>query len=519
MLALTKRLASIALSMGVVGSTLIANSKQILVHADGNITFLNKINLPEDLFATPPSKLDKAVESKVKEIRKEYPNYNQGNPLQIHDPLDLTAFAKLVNSDAKYDFSGKRVELQDDIDLEEFCNLPLETDEPGDDRTFELTPEIITNSFSLIGTVKTPFKGTFDGNGKTITGMGIFTTAKPGTEKICGGLFGYILDAEIKNLTVGDDTKESSVVAFGGKGITEICIGGLIGCAENSRIENCKTAVSIFVDKANDKKIPHSKVFAGGILGLGLGAVTVVRCSAAGNIFSHCGGGEKSCAGGILGASRDTHLTIEKCKASGNISSSADNSIGSYAGGIVGAIDNRHVILRECYASGNVGTRIATPKGGHAGAAGIVGRFDGANEDIIEISMCCAEQGEISAFTSGPAPIRACGLFGELPNDNCDYTSKIVNCHSGSSSINAALALVAEKAVKRPTSGKRKQFDIDAFSNVIAICAFGKSPIFDETVTYFSQLDDDIPSRDPDDSGTAVERPDWLEGLFTLLNF
>jgi len=82
-----------------------------------------------------------------------------------------------------------------------------------------------------IGTSSSPFKGTFDGNGHTITGLkqNIYVEGD-----INGGLFGYADGARIKNLgVIGGDIKADTHRFF------TAAAGGIVGRAYNCIIGNC----------------------------------------------------------------------------------------------------------------------------------------------------------------------------------------------------------------------------------------------------------------------------------------
>lgn len=91
-----------------------------------------------------------------------------------------------------------------------------------------------------IGVNTHPFKGNFDGNNKTISGLNISVAGNN------VGLFGYISGATIKNLTVNGSVKGSSNV------------GGVVGYALNSTIENVTNNASI--SSTTDKYVDYSIV-------------------------------------------------------------------------------------------------------------------------------------------------------------------------------------------------------------------------------------------------------------------
>ena len=93
--------------------------------------------------------------------------------IAIYTYNELVAFANSVNNGNSY--AGKTVVLGADIDL----------------MNAEWTP---------IGTSSNPFKGTFDGNGKTVSNL-VVTGYKSDV-----GFFGYTTDGEVKNLTIKNAT-------------------------------------------------------------------------------------------------------------------------------------------------------------------------------------------------------------------------------------------------------------------------------------------------------------------------
>lgn len=97
--------------------------------------------------------------------------------------------------------------------------------------TLTLTEDItISESFTPIGTPQNPFRGTFDGNGHTITFSGDIDS-----ESAYQGLFGYASGATIKNLQI-----EGALLSEPTSGNSEIYSGLLLGYGNNVTIENCE---------------------------------------------------------------------------------------------------------------------------------------------------------------------------------------------------------------------------------------------------------------------------------------
>ena len=105
-----------------------------------------------------------------------------------------------------------------------------------------------------IGTKANPFVGTFDGNGKTISGLNLTTTGAAHE-----GLFGYVISSTVKNFTVdGGITIDVSKTANEGN-------LGVIGYAGNGTvIQNITSHVEVAV---NDAVTNGKYQYVGGIVG------------------------------------------------------------------------------------------------------------------------------------------------------------------------------------------------------------------------------------------------------------
>ena len=187
----------------------------------------------------------------------------------------------------------------------------------------EWTPIGIGNGTENNGaTIDFPYSGTFDGNGHTISGLNVNYRNKN------GGLFCYVMNATIKNLTVAGSVTHSS-----GDGVA---YGGIVGCADSSTIENCTNRCTV-----------TGNWYAGGIVGWSTDS-DIIGCANFGNISSPffsggiCGkiGGQNDAAG--------IDATIRDCYNVGMVS-------GNYAGGITGQSDSEHIdiLIANCY---NVGS-------------------------------------------------------------------------------------------------------------------------------------------------------------------
>lgn len=202
---------------------------------------------------------DEPIIPDKKECELEAETIDSKEYLYIDSVEDMYAFSKSVNSGTAYE--GQTVVLRNSLDFTKYNDR---TDVCGNGVAFE-----------PIGTSSNSFKGTFDGNNKTIKNLIINNEGSDNQ-----GIFGYIDGATIKNLqinninilgkeNVGSLIGYSSGSSISGISITNINvrssnssnysgIGGVIGYVHNNT--NMK---DIFIDTVN----VESKACAGGIIG------------------------------------------------------------------------------------------------------------------------------------------------------------------------------------------------------------------------------------------------------------
>ena len=165
----------------------------------------------------------------------------------IYTAEELAGFAKLVNEGNT--FAKKTVKLGEDINL-------------------------AGANWTPIGTKKTPFKGTFDGQGNTISNMKVALG-----ENSYAGLFGYGNGATVKSIAMNN--VNVSAYSFS---------GSVVGQMYTGTIDDCHVTGSV--------KITSQYAYAGGIVGGDY--VTLTNCSVLadnGEITVK----EKTGAGGICG--------------------------------------------------------------------------------------------------------------------------------------------------------------------------------------------------------------------------
>lgn len=246
----------------------------------------------------------------------------QDNPFQIETAAELAYFAKNVNAGNWYD--GEYIVLKNDLDL----------------NNQEWTP---------IGNARKPFKGNFDGNNHTVTGMKISGALD------CVGLFGgctrHNVYSAIKNITV----KNSDIHG-------EKFVGAIVGRAEEINIENCRSIGNTIngetdvggicgkIGGYSGGKVSQcynsSKVTGGGRVGgiAGMGSIAE-NCLNTGEI-TIIGEAYRSACGGIFGIFGDatTSARVTACVNLGKVSG------GESFGGIVGKTETSstgHIL--NCY--------------------------------------------------------------------------------------------------------------------------------------------------------------------------
>lgn len=301
----------------------------------------------------------------------------QDDPFQIETAAQLAHFAKTVNEGEAYLY--KYIVLTADIDL----------------ANKEWTP---------IGNHSNPFKGNFNGDNHTVTGMQI------SGELDRVGLFGectkHNVNSAIKNITVKD-----SVIC----GIN--FVGAIVGYAEEINIENCrsigntingKTDVDGICGKIGGYSVGKvsqcynsSKVTGRGRVGgiAGMGGIAE-NCLNTGEIMI-INKAYQSAGGGIFGIFDDTtaSASITACVNLGKVSG------GESFGGIVGSTDSKSTgHISNCYYNMD-----AITGGFDAGTALTAGQLCGAlpkgldsaswKEGSVDTSTAKATQGRFGTAT------------------------------------------------------------------------------------------------------------------------
>jgi len=227
---------------------------------------------------------------------------------------------------------------------------------------------ILMNDIDLVGwgnwnpigpTNPSCFRGIFDGNGYAVKNMTVSKGSDSGAQWV--GLFGFVYNAEIKNLGVVNGN-----VYLEWPGTSSGRAGGIMGNAHSTDITNCYftgNVQAIATSTSNDS-------FAGGIMGGG--AVSRVdNCYNIGTVTSTAT--DRAHAGGIAGGQL-SFVYFNNCYNAGTVSAFRDSTyLNSYsaAGGITGDCGANEKV-DNCYNAGKISTRGSSSEGNNY-EGGIVG--------------------------------------------------------------------------------------------------------------------------------------------------
>ncbi len=169
---------------------------------------------------------------------------------------DLVDFAAAVNEGGNLvefmDAEGKVV-LLDDIDMS------------GVESWVPIGNAGMTSAYEADGTA---FKGHFDGKGHSILNLKMTPDlASTGVDGRTYGLFGFVQDAVIENLTLGAAEGDSGELTFSANGTTDV--GVLAGVVRNSTVRNCVNHIPMTVNgNATDNKRTTMAGFAGFVISM-----------------------------------------------------------------------------------------------------------------------------------------------------------------------------------------------------------------------------------------------------------
>ena len=273
------------------------------------------------------------------------------------------------------------------------------------DLTFHCTAE---DPWVPIGTENAPFRGSYNGNGYTISGL-----YAAGTDLEPVGLFGAAEGATIACIDLADS-------AFSGG-----TVGAIAGRIEYCGVVDCCTAGDVSVSLTSESGV------AGGIIGLvadpsAAELSQIGFCSNEAPVTCEAYDGR---IGGIIGRSNDSTAQVVACRNSAAISSSSTDITYLEAGGIAGTMSGGYIF--QCADTGSVSCGDMGRSGGILGsgsstviqgcyATGPVASYAGGN----------GSGGIVSYLTGSSSRIAQCYFGGTLPSGN-QRAPIAISCPSG----------------------------------------------------------------------------------------
>ncbi len=207
-----------------------------------------------------------------------------------------------------------------------------------------------------IGDEKSPFTGVLDGNGHKITGMNRNQQIETDSS-FYGGLFGYIEDANINDITVNG---KFSITVSATVSTKTCAVGAICGYSKNSVIQNCVSNVDV-ESKVNPKINKCSAyAYAGGIVGIYDGSSLKTFDNNVNNgkvtAYSNTAYRSDAAAGGMIGWNLTGSLNMTGCTNNGAIEAKSITSVNNYfavayAGGLIG--DCAGGSIKNCFSNGS----------------------------------------------------------------------------------------------------------------------------------------------------------------------
>lgn len=266
---------------------------------------------------------------------KGYTDDGQGN-YTVTSTEGLKNIAKLVNEEWKL---GINITLTADIDLKGIDWTPIGKDD------------------------NKAYTGTFDGNGKTITGLTV-----TGSDQYVG-LFGHIgsggtvKDVTLEEVKIESNNDMSAVGGVAGRsyGTLENCsvsgsvsgsgiAGGVVGYQSGGFLTGCSSSATV-----------NAGGVAGGVAGLADGGATLTACYATGDVTLESINSGGNFVGGVVGI--NTSCTLKACYAWGSVTGSGSGTV--YVGGVTGTNDEG--TLTACY---HANETVSGPAGTTGGVTG-----------------------------------------------------------------------------------------------------------------------------------------------------
>ncbi len=354
------------------------------------------------------------------------------NPYQIADKDQLEYFAQNINSGIDTD---RHYKLVNDIDLDGDTWTPV-------------------GFFSNDTLYDCAFKGSFDGNGYTISN---FTINQAETRYV--GFFGLVFNASVKNLCLDNITIDISKTDAA---VPDTYVGTLAGRIVSNGIGGKSSVTNCHVTNCSISAYSDKNLFVGGIIGYAVSGsnteldvyyvsadcdvdVSVNASSYSDNSTYEPYKALGSGLFGYIGSLTDSNLSLRKSYSSGNVivDTSLSEYVYGFAGGIVGQAATRMekekggtAYISSCYSTADmtVNGKRCVFAGGFAGGIGAT--------DTLYIFDCYSSgnaYGSTLAISSDTGYVAAGGFIGQADFDESKYSESmekpIYNCYASGNAI------------------------------------------------------------------------------------
>lgn len=347
------------------------------------------------------------------------------NPYQISSADELYWFAELVNgslTDGTPKNTAACAKLTADITVNSNLLSSLNIWEG------EVLNSWMFTSWTPIGKDGNEYIGTFDGDGKTVSGLFLNDSNADYV-----GLFGLIgIGGTVKNVGVVDSYFKANYR-----------VGGL--CGENycGTISNCYNTGTV-----SCKVSTGLEVYIGGVCGINF-CGTITNCHNTGAVSGEYQGNDDTkmvFAGGVCGENMDG--TIVNCYNTGTVNGKTTISPGIYVGGVC-AYSDGSIGISNCYNTGNV-TGESAREAGYVKVGGVCAS-NGAS-----ISNCYST-GTVEGIAPEYGTVFSGGLCGETGGNisNCYYNSDMFTGGAfGKEDVTATATNVDGKTTAQFASGE-----------------------------------------------------------------
>ena len=243
--------------------------------------------------------------------------YNRtGGYYEIGSTDNLNDLAVYVNGSGSYTTGGDTETTAHDCTGLTFKQTTNITYSHGDDAN----EDVYASNYTAIGfwgqenTDYHPFKGTFDGQGHTISGIRIYKGGSSNTD-VNQGLFGIIEGATIRGITLAD----TRITGYG-------IIGSIVGCSgTGSTISDCHVTATVAIHA-----VQFNVQDFGGIVGMNCG--TVSYCTSAVTL-TKTNSDKDYYFGGIAGLNAGNGNLSNNLAFGAVVPSTGDNCYGAICGG------------------------------------------------------------------------------------------------------------------------------------------------------------------------------------------